>query len=97
MARRMNEYLEIDDSSGKEMIQCGKCKYLFCPVTENYKAHAILTENPLDKAGPGDFYRRSERFILREFYCPKCATMLDVEMVLKGDPLIWNIQLKPRA
>lgn len=97
MKRRMSEYLEIDDSSGREMIQCGKCKHVFGPVTENYKTHAVMSEYPLDKAGPAYFYRPSERFVLREFYCPGCATMLDVEMVLKDLPPVWNIQLKPKG
>jgi acetone carboxylase gamma subunit len=93
--RRMNEYLEIDDTSGQEMIQCNKCKNVFCPVTENFKDFALVSENSLDKAGPGTFFRPSERFTLREFYCPKCAVLLDVEIALKEDPPIWNIQLKP--
>lgn len=97
MERRMNEYLEIDDTSGQEMIQCRKCKHVFCPVTENFKNSTLVSENSLDKAGPATFYRPSDRFILREFYCPKCAGLLDVEMALKEDPPIWNIQLKPRS
>ena len=98
MARRMSEYLEIDeDSSGKETIQCAKCKYVFCPLTQNYKNYAIFGEYPLDRAGPAVFYPPSQRFILREFYCPECGTMLDVEMVLKDEPPLWNIQLKPKS
>lgn len=97
MTRRMTEYLEIDNSSGKEIIQCNKCKYVFCPVTENYKNFALASENPLSKAGPEYFYRPSDRFVLREFYCPRCATLLDVEMVLKGLPPVWNIQLKAKT
>jgi len=28
--------------------------------------------------------------ILREFYCPKCGTQLDVEPVIPGEPFIFN-------
>lgn len=94
----MNEYLKVEeDDTGRETILCAKCEYAFGPLEENYKKHAIFKEYPLDRAGPSAFYPPSERFILREFYCPNCATMVDVEMVLKGAPPIWNIQLKPKS
>jgi acetone carboxylase gamma subunit len=28
--------------------------------------------------------------ILREFYCPSCATLLDVENVPQGYPFVFN-------
>lgn len=98
MVRRMSEYLEVDDSSGKEMIRCSKCQHVFCPLTENYKNYALMSNNPLSKAGPEYYYRPSDRFVLREYYCPECVVMLDVEMVSKEvDAPIWNIQLKPKG
>ena len=92
MRQRIGEYLVIDDSSGEATVQCAKCQHVFCPATENYKEHALMSENPLTKAGPN--YSETERFILREFYCPGCATMLEVEMCLKGSPFLWDVQLK---
>ena len=92
MKRRMGEYLEVDDSSGESMIQCTKCKHVFCPVTENYKNYALINEVPLSRAGP--LYSTTERFVLREFCCPGCATLLDVNTALKGSPIIWDLQLK---
>jgi acetone carboxylase gamma subunit len=92
MKRRMTEYLEIENSSGKPMVQCTKCRYLFCSITENYKNHAIISESALSKGGPQ--YSPSEKFIFREFYCPGCGTRLEVEMCLKNSPLIWDVSLK---
>lgn len=94
MKRRMGEYLEVDDSSGKSMIQCRKCKYVFCAITDNYKNYALVREAPLTSAG--SLYSKTERFVLREFCCPKCATLLDVNTVLKESPIIWDLQLKER-
>ena len=37
---------------------------------------------------------KTKRFILREFYCPKCATMLVVEMCLKDEPFVFDAQLR---
>lgn len=30
--------------------------------------------------------------VLREFYCPGCATQLDVEVVPQGYPFIFNVE-----
>jgi len=92
MRQRINEYLVIDDSSGEAKVECTKCHHVFCSAKENYKDYALMSENPLTKAGQN--YAKTDRFILREFYCPGCATMLDVEMCLKGSPFIWDVQLK---
>jgi acetone carboxylase gamma subunit len=92
MRQYISEYLVIGDSFGEKMIQCGKCDYVFCPAAENYKNHVLCGEFPLKKAGPR--YSDSERFILREFYCPKCGIKLDVETCLKGSPFIHDSRVK---
>ena len=92
MKQRISEYLVITDSSGKALVQCEKCQYAFCPPTENYKNHALMGEYPPTKAGPD--YPETDRFVLREFYCPGCATMLDVEMCLKDAPFVWDARIK---
>ncbi len=90
MKRRMSEYLEIDDSSGMQVIRCRKCGHAFCPPTENYKEDARVSESPLAKIRMVS--TKTERFVLREFYCPSCATLLNVDMTLKGLPVLWDIQ-----
>lgn len=59
------------------------------PTTESYKEHAIVCELPPRVAGPR--HNGTEQFVLREFYCPGCATMLEVETTRKGDPMIKDI------
>jgi len=91
MAQRIGEYLEVGNSSGKKVIKCRKCGHVFCPVTENYKEYALVSEVPLTKLG--SMYSDTDRFIFREFYCPGCATLLCVEMTVKDLPCIWDTQL----
>ncbi|MDP2660423.1 MAG: acetone carboxylase subunit gamma [Dehalococcoidia bacterium] len=92
MKQRVGEYLEIDDSSPEPVLQCRKCKHTFCPPNGNFKAHALISERPLNGLGP--MYSDTERFVFREFYCPGCATLLCVDMTLKGSPILWDTQLK---
>ena len=91
MAQRISEYLEINDVSGQKVIQCTKCKHVFGTATDSYKDRALVDERPTTSAGPT--HHATDQFVLREFYCPGCATMLEVEMCLKGAPYLRDFVL----
>ena len=94
-AKPISEYLEIVASNEGQYIRCRKCRTLICRKRENYKEHSIMREYPITQAGPGITpYKKTERFILREFYCPGCFTLLETEVNLKDAPLIWDIQME---
>jgi acetone carboxylase gamma subunit len=92
MILRISEYLEADDSSGTMMVQCSKCKYVFCPITDNYKNYALVNESPLTKTRAQN--SATKRFVFREFYCPSCGTLLQVDMTLKNSAILHDIRLK---
>ena len=91
-SRRFSEYLIMVDNPHAPKFQCRKCGHIFGPLTENWKSYAQVGERPLSTLGPK--MSSTERFVLREFYCPGCATMLEVEMTLKEMPPIWDSKLK---
>lgn len=84
---RMTEYLEIVDG----VVRCLTCAGPICPSHRNYKEWVPVRERPLTEAGA--WRAPTNKFVLREFYCPECATMFDVEMVHKGDPFLWDVSL----
>jgi N-methylhydantoinase B len=86
---RMTEYLEIVG----DVIHCLKCGRPISPADQNYKEFVPLRERPLTIAGA--WRSPTKDFLLREFYCPGCGTMLDVEMTRRGDPILWDVSLKP--
>ncbi|HKZ50315.1 MAG TPA: acetone carboxylase subunit gamma [Dehalococcoidia bacterium] len=91
---RVNEYLEVAEEGGNPFIRC-RCGYRVCAADENFKAHVLMIESPLHKAGPlADVYSEGEMFVFREFCCPGCATLLATEVALRGDPILWDIQLE---
>jgi acetone carboxylase gamma subunit len=92
MTQRVSEYLVISNSDGKKVISCRKCHYVFGAATENCKNQALVKECSLAKSGA--LFLDSERFIFREFYCPGCGTMFDVEVCLKSSPFMWDAHLK---
>jgi acetone carboxylase gamma subunit len=83
----IHEYLIVNDE-GK--IQCRKCGHVFCEKSENYKLHIYMAEESPIQSG---FRPNPEDFVYREFYCPSCMTLLEVEVARPGDPILWDIQL----
>lgn len=93
---RINEYLEIIEEKGEKFIRC-RCSYVISPAIENYKNHVLWNDFPLSKAGPyiNPYKIGQDRFVFREFYCPKCLTLLDTEVALKGEQPLWDVQPIP--
>lgn len=85
----LNEYLSIEGSD----IVC-RCGRVIGPANDNYKSHVISRVVPLSTAGPhvNAAGVGPGRFVLREFCCPSCLTLLDVEVTLKDEPARWDVQ-----
>jgi N-methylhydantoinase B len=90
---RLNDSLAVQDRDGRPVIAC-RCGHVIGPATENYKQHVISHTVPLSKAGPHvNPYNVGEgRFALREYCCPGCLTLLDVEVALADEPPRWDLQ-----
>ena len=50
---------------------------------------------PVQRIGPDVNPHRwnGDRFELREFYCPGCATLLELEIARPEDPLLADVEL----
>jgi N-methylhydantoinase B len=94
-AKRASEYLEITALGEKSVIRCRKCKFTFCASNDNYKNYASVKKYLLSKGGPQiNPYKMSKRFELRHFCCPGCGVLLEVDVSLKDDPYLWDLQLE---
>ena len=92
---RLNDYLTIVEQGGNSVIQC-RCGYVICAAEKNFKEHVLLIESPLKKIGPlADISGKGDGFVFREFCCPDCATLLSTEFALKGESILYDIELKP--
>jgi acetone carboxylase gamma subunit len=90
MGKRVLEYIEIDkDGQGRKVYKCTKCGAVLGPVTKSLKECAVVEEIPYSRCvDMGILSMQSDRFVLRAFYCPKCAVQFDVESVLRGEPYL---------
>lgn len=88
------ESLEVEAVGGRRVYRCLKCGHVLGPASEDYKNYALKYDAPFSKAQPIGLAAKSDMYVLREYYCPKCATMFEVDAVLKEEKQIHSIQLK---
>ncbi len=87
----MGEYLVVDTSKNGKVIRCRKCGCAFGPPDGEFKDNAAMAEYPLTRVHPRN--SRTDKFLVREFCCPGCGTMLEVELALRGAPLVHSFAL----
>jgi N-methylhydantoinase B len=100
---RIHEYLDIVEHNGDFSVACRKCHQDLGPAMVNYKEACVF--RTVGKDGltglPPPGGRRSIA-AYTEYYCPGCATLLDVEVsceVAEGGKVepIWDIQIAQDA
>lgn len=79
--------LVINRTSSGARIACRACGHDIADAADVWKEHAVLDERPLGEAG-GAMYKTEGDVLLRRFYCPGCATTLDTETALPGEPFL---------
>jgi acetone carboxylase gamma subunit len=93
---RVLEYLEV--AGDKEKVhRCLKCGHVLGPAKEDYKNFALKRTVPISKAQPAylaSYAVKSNIFAMREYYCPACAVMFEVDLIQKDEPQIQSIALK---
>ena len=91
---RLSEALYCDVERHPAVHRC-RCGQVLGPVDVPYKELAAQARHPVQHIGPEVNPARigGARFELREFYCPGCYTMLEVEIARPADPLLDDARL----
>ena len=89
----IGEHLSIVAKDGERLVRCD-CGHDFCPYTENWKLHASVyvrdTVEALEELYPGPKACDPSLQEIREFICPSCGTLLEVEAVPPGYPVTFD-------
>jgi N-methylhydantoinase B len=78
--------------AGKRLAHCASCRQLLAEAPRSWKDGAAIAETAIGSATEAFFLapvapRRSPAVLLREIFCPACASLLETEVVLEGTPL----------
>jgi acetone carboxylase gamma subunit len=89
----LHERLYIVAKESQRIVKCD-CGYEFGDYKENWKTRCRVrvrdTVEQIEELYPKDMGSDPEWIELREYFCPGCFTLLDVEAVPPGYPTIFN-------
>src|SRR4051794_33856831 len=89
----IGEHLQIVQSGGERVVKCD-CGQEFGDYRENWKLSASVfvrdSEESLAELYPGPKACDPRLQEIREFICPGCATLLEVEAVPPGYPVTFD-------
>lgn len=95
---RFHEVLEVVGRGPEAMVECRRCGEGFGPPDENFKLRALRRDRPLDEVAGRPMPDGSRyRAVFREYACPGCATLLEVDVWcadLGGDADLWDVELR---
>jgi hypothetical protein len=75
-------------------LWCAACDGALGPLSGDVYDVLHLVEHPVARrAVHGFHYPGSERFALRHFHCPHCATQVDVQIARVDEPRLRAIEL----
>jgi acetone carboxylase, gamma subunit len=87
------EHLYIALKDGNHLIKCN-CGHEFCDYRENWKLEALVnvrdTVEELREIYPDRMHGDPDWNVLREYFCPGCKTLLEVEAVPPGYPPVHD-------
>jgi N-methylhydantoinase B len=99
-ALRFHETLELVENGETGVVRCRCCGRLLCRGDENYKIAALRRDRSLAELAGGPMPDGSPyRAVLREYACPGCLTLLQVDVWdsdLGGEEDLWDVQLAVR-
>jgi N-methylhydantoinase B len=88
----VSDSVEAVEHDGERSLRCSVCHYRYGGYEHDHKRSALMRERPLTDISQHNRLCLEE-FVLREFYCPGCATALAADVQLRDDPIIDETKL----
>lgn len=89
----IGEHLYIVQSEFGRVVKCD-CGHEFGDYRENWKLSALVRvradRDAIEELYPGRYACDPEWMEIREFICPGCATLLEVEAAPPGFPIVFD-------
>ncbi|HXR13574.1 MAG TPA: hydantoinase B/oxoprolinase family protein [Solirubrobacteraceae bacterium] len=88
----VSDSVEAVELDGERSLRCSLCHFRFGPYEHDHKRSALMRERRLIEVSRHNHLCLDD-FVLREFYCPGCATALAADVQLREDPIIDESRL----
>ncbi|HEY1776447.1 MAG TPA: hydantoinase B/oxoprolinase family protein [Solirubrobacteraceae bacterium] len=91
----VSDSVEAVEHDGERSLRCNICHYRYGPYEHDHKLSSRMRERSLIEISRHNHLCLDD-FVLREFYCPGCATALAADVQLRGDPILDESRLSAR-
>jgi acetone carboxylase gamma subunit len=88
--RRVSPAVAVVGAGSVARHVCVACDGDLGPASGAWKDHARRRELPLPVAGGPAYENGDATVVLRQFFCPACATLLETETAMVGDPVLTD-------
>ena len=89
--------VEAVAAPGGAALRCAVCHRRLGSYDQDYKQATVMRESPLTSASPLNRHCDLSRFVLREFFCPGCATCLVVDVQDCDEPVLDESVFSPNG
>ncbi len=89
------ENLLVSEENGARMFLCNKCRTKLGDCAAGYRRFAVKRIRNIGFAQAPELTPSSNpRCELREYCCPHCGVLFEVESAIPGQPVVESIRLK---
>ena len=82
----------VEDAGGRRACVCAGCGHVYGEAAENYKLGCLIHErDPVEVHG--SFAPDPDWLVYREFYCPGCGALVEVESTPSCMPILHDVEL----
>lgn len=87
--------IAIEERGGEHYWKCVKCSHALGKTSKDWKTYALKNHAQMSKAQPIGPTFATEKFRLREYYCPECGVMFEVLNLARAenDPVTFRLEL----
>lgn len=87
---RLGDAVELLATERGTAWHCRRCQLALGPAHEDFRRHAIVRDVGLETYSPWNRFAPDSAFVARQFCCPGCALLLDVQPRRKKDPTLFD-------
>jgi acetone carboxylase gamma subunit len=87
------ENLQVAWEGGRKIFKCGKCGYTLGPACDGYRKYAMYNEIPREWGQEELPLPKTDLYVFRQFYCPECGVLFEVDFAVKGSEIIESVRL----
>lgn len=80
--------VEAVERGGERRIRCTVCQHDLGAYEQDYKQATVMRERSITTSSPLNQLGMTTEIVLREFYCPGCATAIAVDVQRVGEPVL---------